>query len=152
MMEQGVEPIARMIWAPSNPVKPDVDQVPDPVSDLDRSPLREPPITADPLVLLEPPASLELEAEPTDQGLGDDGVEFFAPQVPLPPDLPPPVLLDMPSLDAPPLPELESGLGRDDVLDEEIVLDQSDGVEEAPPPPELPPLNPPPLPVDRFNQ
>ena len=152
VMEQGVEPIARMIWAPSNPVKPDVEQVPDPSSDLDRSPLREPPITADPLVLLEPPSRVELEREPPSQDLDEDEVEAFAPQVPLPPDLPPPVLLDMPSLDAPPLPEIESGLGRDEVLDEEMVLDQSDGIEEAPPPPELPPLDPPPLPVDRFNQ
>ena len=26
VMEQGVEPLARMIWAPTNPVKPDVEQ------------------------------------------------------------------------------------------------------------------------------
>ena len=151
VMEQGVEPIARMIWAPSNPVKPDVEQVPDPASDLDRSPLREPPITADPLVLLEPPSRVELEREPPSQDLDEDEVEAFAPQVPLPPDLPPPVLLDIPSLDAPLMPELESDIGRDDVLDKEMVLDQRDGVEGAPPPPELPPLDPPALPVDSFN-
>ena len=94
---------------------------------------------------------MELEREPPSQDLDEDEVEAFAPQVPLPPDLPPPVLLDMPSLDAPPLPEIESGLGRDEVLDEEMVLDQSDGIEGAPPPPELPPLDLPALPVNSFN-
>lgn len=151
VMEQGVEPLARMIWAPTNPVKPDVEQLPDPASDQDRSPLREPPITADPLVLLEPASGLDPEIEPPIEDRDDEGIEAFAPQLPLPPDLPPPVLLDMPNLDAPPLPELESGIGRDEVLDEEMVLDQPDGVEGAPPPPELPPLDPPALPVDSFN-
>ena len=113
--------------------------------------MREPPITADPLVLLEPPSRVELEGEPPIQDLDEDEVEAFAPQVPLPPDLPPPVLLDHSSLDAPPRPQQESDIGRDDVLDEEMVLDQRDGVEGAPPPPELPPLDPPALPVDSFN-
>jgi hypothetical protein len=94
---------------------------------------------------------VELEGEPPIQDLDEDEVEAFAPQVPLPPDLPPPVLLDMPSLDAPLLPELESGLGRDEARDEEIVFDQRDGIEGAPPPPELPPLDPPASPVDSFN-
>ena len=151
VMEQGVEPLARMIWAPTNPVKPDVEQQPDPASDLDRSPLREPPITADPLVLLEPPSSLDPELEATRQDLDDDGVEPFAPKVPLPPDLPPPVLLEPPSLEAPVMPDRDSDLGLNHDSDEAMVLDQRDGLEGAPPPPELPPLNPPPLPVDNFN-
>ncbi|GIR75045.1 MAG: hypothetical protein CM15mP77_2020 [Synechococcus sp.] len=37
-------------------------------------PLREPPITADPLVLLEPPSSLDPELEATRQDLDDDGL------------------------------------------------------------------------------
>ena len=151
VMEQGVEPFARMIWAPTNPVKPDVEQLPDPVSDLDRSPLREPPITADPLVLLEPPSGLDPEVKATIQDLDHGGVEPFAPQVPLPPDLPPPLLLEPPSLDAPVMPGPLSDLGLEKDSDEVMVLDQRDGLEGAPLPPQLPPLNPPPLPVDSFN-
>ncbi len=151
VMEQGVEPFARLIWAPTNPVKPDVEQLPDPASGLNRSPLREPPITADPLVLLEPPSKLDPEVESMIKGRDYGGVEPFAPQVPLPPDLPPPVLLETASPDAPVIPDPDSDLGLNDDTDETMVIDLRDSLEGAPPPPELPPLNPPPLPVDSSN-
>ena len=68
VMEQGVEPLARMIWGPSKqphqaglaPADADDRSV-----DLDRAPLREPPITADPLVLREQPAVIR-ELEPVE--------------------------------------------------------------------------------------
>ena len=151
VMEQGVEPLARMIWAPTNPVKPDVEQLPDPASDQDRSPLREPPITADPLVLLEPASGLDPEVEAPIQDRDDEEIEAFAPPLPLPPDLPPPVLLETPILDAPVMRDLDSDLAGEDDPDQELVLDQRDGVEGAPPPPELPPQDPPALPIDSFN-
>ena len=43
LMEQGVEPIARLIWAPRGPK--------DPLRASRKAPLREPPISADPLAL-----------------------------------------------------------------------------------------------------
>jgi hypothetical protein len=49
------------------------------------------------------------------------------------------------------MPDRDSDLGLNHDSDEAMVLDQRDGLEGAPPPPELPPLNPPPLPVDNFN-
>ena len=63
---------------------------------LDRAPLREPPITADPLVLREPPAVLR-EPEPAELDFDDSWTEP-QPFVPLPPDLPPPIVLDEPML------------------------------------------------------
>ena len=137
VMEQGVEPLARMIWGPSNLTKPgspaDAD---DPSVDLDRAPLREPPITADPLVLREQPAVIrQLQpVEPDSDDSSDDSPDtsWTEPQpfVPLPPDLPPPIVLDQPMLNP-----------------AEVLLD-----EPAPPvtsPPDLPPLPPEPLPADR---
>ena len=91
-MEQGVEPLARMIWAPSPTPKPREDLKDQPQQDPDRSPLREPPITADPLVLRDQPAVMD-----DDWDAGDDSL-------PLPPDLPPPVLLED-ALDQPQPPE-----------------------------------------------
>ena len=137
VMEQGVEPLARMIWGPSNLTKPgtpaDAD---DSGVDLDRAPLREPPITADPLVLREQPAVIrQLEpSEPDPDASSDDSSDtsWTEPQpfVPLPPDLPPPIVLDEPMLNP-----------------AEVLLE-----EPAPPvtvPPDLPPLPPVPLPADR---
>ena len=133
LMEQGVEPLARMIWGPSNITKPgspaDAD---DSGVDLDRAPLREPPITADPLVLREQPAVIrQLEpSEPDPDGSSDGSWTEPQPFVPLPPDLPPPIVLDQPMLNP-----------------AEVLLD-----EPAPPvtsPPDLPPLPPEPLPADR---
>ena len=125
VMEQGVEPLARLIWAPSpsqtSPSKtPSQNQpsesplVPDrkwPDSS-DRAPLREPPITADPLVLQKP--VIRVAPDEPDASIP----RAFEPVIPLPPDLPPPLLLD-------PLSEPEQI-----------------GLEQPPPPPLLPPLPP----------
>ena len=81
--------------------------------------MREPPITADPLVLQEPVIRLlpEPEAEEVilpEPQMNDDSSRLFEPLIPLPPDLPPPVLLDqIPGLvevdeDAVTLPDLPS--------------------------------------------
>ena len=66
--------------------------------DLDRAP-GEPPITADPLVLREPAAVIR-GPEPAELGSDDSWTETAEPQlfVPLPPDLPPPIVLDEPML------------------------------------------------------
>ena len=137
VMEKGVEPLARMIWGPSNLTRPgspaDAD---DSGVDLDRAPLREPPITADPLVLREQPAVIRQlepsEPNPDDSSDSSSDTSWTEPQpfVPLPPDLPPPIVLDQPMLNP-----------------AEVLLD-----EPAPPvtsPPDLPPLPPVPLPADR---
>ena len=126
VMEQGVEPLARLIWAPATrtktPSPADATTAPDrssPAVSSDRAPLREPPITADPLVLQEPVIRMAPEQpevpivpEPVEQ----PSQQPFEPVFPLPPDLPPPLLLDPPAG-----PELT-------------------GLEQAPPPPLLPPL------------
>ena len=137
VMEQGVEPLARMIWGPSyNLTKPGLPADADVRSvDLNRAPLREPPITADPLVLREPTAVIrelepaELGSDDSSDASSDDSWTEPQPFVPLPPDLPPPIVLDEPMLNP-----------------AEVLLD-----EPAPsviPPPALPPLPPlPPLPV-----
>ncbi|MFM7695888.1 MAG: hypothetical protein ACKO6G_04360 [Vulcanococcus sp.] len=72
LMEQGVEPLARLIWAPRGQG--------DPNRSRQRSPLREPPITADPMALRE--LQEQQENSPSD-----------ALTAPLAPDLPPPLLL-----------------------------------------------------------
>ena len=72
LMEQGVEPLARMIWAPRGKGTPNRSR--------QRSPLREPPITADPMALRE--LQQEQQNSPSD-----------ALTAPLAPDLPPPLLL-----------------------------------------------------------
>ena len=76
LMEQGVEPIARLIWAPR----------PGSGTKLARrgSPLREPPISADPLALRQRQAEQSHDPE-----AGVNGGETVV----LPPDLPPPLLL-----------------------------------------------------------
>ena len=74
-MEQGVEPLARLIWAPH--------RGPDPSRLAQRSPLREPPITADPMALRQIEQSLRLPAT--------DVAPLEA--QPLPPDLPAPLVL-----------------------------------------------------------
>ena len=136
VMEQGVEPLARMIWAPSSPTKPGVPaDAGDGGGDLDRAPLREPPITADPLVLREQPALIrELEPADPEPDLDDSWTEP-QPFAPLPPDLPPPIVLD------------ESRLNPAELLPAEPAdAVQSDRLQDAPPPPDLPPLPPAPLP------
>jgi len=135
VMEQGVEPLARMIWGPSNTLtKPGLPaDANDRSVDLDRAPLREPPITADPLVLREPkavirePEPAELGSDDSSDASSDDSWTKPQPFVPLPPDLPPPIVLDEPMLNP-----------------AEVLLD-----EPAPsvmPPPALPPLPPVPVP------
>jgi hypothetical protein len=72
LMEQGVEPIARMIWAPQGGRK-------GPKGPAQSSPLREPPITADPFALRQ----LQQTNQPSSPS-----------SMPLAPDLPAPVLLE----------------------------------------------------------
>ncbi|MEC8442079.1 MAG: hypothetical protein VXZ59_07160 [Cyanobacteriota bacterium] len=136
VMEQGVEPLARMIWAPTSPSTSRPEASTDQNPDSDRAPLREPPITADPLVLREQPRPIEAAPNRLDDSLIPVDPEPF---IPLPPDLPPPVLLDDSVLDAPSLIEPKPGMSDQP--------DQADLFDGAPPPPELPPLpSPPPLP------
>ena len=138
VMEQGVEPLARMIWAPSPRSKPSKgrDEYAAPMK-LDRSPLREPPITADPLVLRQ---QLSIDRDgPSPDLSGDQIWDRSDPFLPLPPDLPPPIVLDE-SIDAGTSDEDES-LQRDPRLD----FDSNDGSDDAPPSPVLPPPALPPL-------
>ena len=72
LMEQGVEPIARMIWAPQGGRK-------GPQRPAQSAPLREPPITADPFALRQ----LQQSNQPSSPR-----------SLPLAPDLPAPVLLE----------------------------------------------------------
>lgn len=74
LMEKGVEPLARLIWAPQTPKG---SPAPKP-----GAPLREPPITADPLALRE-------RQQTEVPGLGGAPPQ----ETPLPPDLPAPLLL-----------------------------------------------------------
>jgi len=134
VMEQGVEPLARMIWGPSTPEKNGAPaEAGDNGVDVDRAPLREPPITADPLVLREQPALIR-ELEPADPDPADSWIEP-QPFAPLPPDLPPPIVLDEPTANPA---EVLLAEPPDAVL--------PDLLDEAPPPPDLPPLPPAPLP------
>ena len=118
VMEQGVEPLARLIWAPATRTKTP-SPADAPPAGSDRAPLREPPITADPLVLQEPVIRMAPE-QPEDpivpEPVEQPSQQPFEPVFPLPPDLPPPLLLDPPALPEP------------------------IGLEQAPPPPLLPPL------------
>jgi hypothetical protein len=75
LMEQGVEPLARLIWAPH--------KGPDPSRLALRSPLREPPITADPMALRQIEQSLRTPS--TDPAPLET--------TPLPADLPPPLVI-----------------------------------------------------------
>ena len=143
VMEQGVEPIARMIWAPKPTPHLDHDQT-RPATDTvpTRQPLREPPITADPLVLRE---RSDVETEQ------DESFNFDAESQPwdvdLPPDLPPPVLLQEDQI-LPEDPEAwpEPVPSSPSLSDEEPLTSADDDkttIYGAPPPPVLPP---PPLP------
>ena len=148
VMEQGVEPVARLIWKPKRqPLKPGFSQD-EQEGKAERSPLPEPPITADPLVLLEQPRpSEELDIEGPESS--------FPPyERDLPPDLPPPVLLTpepRPSEDSPALPSAASDQSRpspesiensEPVEDQKPSLTQTDPLIGAPPPPLLPPPAP----------
>ena len=99
-----------------------------PPMNLDRAPLREPPITADPLVLRERP-SIDRDQLNPDRG-GDENLHRFNTFLPLPPDLPPPIVLDE-SIE-PVAPVVEGLLRPQSRFDFDL--------NDAPPPPELPPL------------
>ena len=138
VMEQGVEPLARMIWAPSPRSKPtqDRDDSAAPMNP-DRSPLREPPITADPLVLREQPP---LDRDDPSQDLSADEIwDRSDPFLPLPPDLPPPIVLDE-AIETE-TPNEDGFLPREPRLDADLLDGVDDGLSDAPPPPELPPLD-----------
>ena len=138
VMEQGVEPLARMIWAPSPRSKPtqDRDDSAAPMNP-DRSPLREPPITADPLVLREQPP---LDRDDPSQDLSADEIwDRSDPFLPLPPDLPPPIVLDE-AIEAE-IPDEDGSLKSEPRLDADLFDGVDDGLSDAPPPPELPPLD-----------
>ncbi|MFM2080205.1 MAG: hypothetical protein RLZZ219_887 [Cyanobacteriota bacterium] len=134
LMEQGVEPVARLIWAPK------LD--PDPSRSTRRSPLREPPITADPMALRELQQSDAM-------ALGSEEA------APLAPDLPPPLLLEE-GQELPADPEATSAAapaateqpGIEAPMAEQPESDSASGAPvglAAPPPPLLPPpLTPPP--------
>jgi hypothetical protein len=104
---------------------------------LDRSPLREPPITADPLVLRQQ-LSIDRDAPSPDLS-GDQIWDRSDPFLTLPPDLPPPIVLDE-SIDAGTSDEDQS-LQRDPRLDFDSNDSSDDGLNDAPPPPALPPLD-----------
>ena len=122
LMEQGVEPVARLIWSPA--------PVAQPPGDSKRAPLREPPITADPLALR------ELQENAANSQLDNE-------LTPDAPDLPPPlVLLDGQSL--PPSPEFVDG--DFDALSPAEATPPGESPLGAPPPPPLMPARPLPLP------
>ena len=77
LMEQGVEPIARLIWAPR-------PSGVDPKMARRGSPLREPPISADPLALR--------QRQSEERGAAD-GRDINSEPLDLPADLPPPLVL-----------------------------------------------------------
>ena len=131
LMEQGVEPVARLIWAPK--VGRDAART------AMRSPLREPPITADPMALR------ELQESGANSPRSDEAT-------PLAPDLPPPLLLqegqelpqDPEAIDA------ENGKAPAPLPDERETMGASDPagvIPAAPGAPPAPPL-PPPLPAE----
>ena len=143
VMEQGVEPIARMIWAPKPTPRLDHNQTTTVTETVPtRQPLREPPITADPLVLRERSA---VESEQDDISNSDDEIQLW--DFDLPPDLPPPVLLQEDQIlpedpeawpePIPPTPGLNEQESVSSADDEKSIIYG------APPPPVLPP---PPLP------
>ncbi len=130
LMEQGVEPVARLIWAPKGPQNATRTAL--------RSPLREPPITADPMALR------ELQ-ESGANSLGADEA------MPLVPDLPPPLLLQ----DGQELPDDPEAITADDGvegLDQPLAgeipesREQNEPTLAEPGAPPAPPL-PPPLPA-----
>ena len=143
VMEQGVEPIARMIWAPKPSPRLDHNQT-TPVTETlpTRQPLREPPITADPLVLRERP---DVEADQDESFPSDAETQPW--DFDLPPDLPPPVLLQEDQIlpedpeawpqPIPPAPALKEPEPVSSADEQESIIYG------APPPPVLPP---PPLP------
>ncbi|PTT87003.1 hypothetical protein DBR45_60910, partial [Pseudomonas sp. HMWF031] len=131
VMEQGVEPIARMIWTPK-PSSRESDTAPTASPGIGtRSPLPEPPITADPLVLLEQPGGNERSAplEPTLPPI-DTG---------LPPDLPPPEVIEPRLQEELPTTPAESASAPVTTDADDSKNDATETFVGAPPPPLLPP-------------
>ena len=127
LMEQGVVPLARLIWSPT--------QGPSPTRPSSGAPLREPPITADPT------AALNASPAPSAPSLldqGDSSVRPVAP-APLPPDLPEPETFDD-SLE----PAMDGGGMLVPVYDPELSISVGSGGLRVPEPPLLPPASPPP--------
>jgi len=126
VMEQGVEPIARMIWSPKPVPRP--QQAPESSINTavrDRSPLPEPPITADPLVLQDPDPGQQ-PARVDDPVLPTADPETTGRST-LPPDLPPPIVVqEEPRAVSPALQQPAGSSSRDPLVG-------------APPPPLLPP-------------
>ena len=89
LMEQGVVPLARLIWSPS--------KTPSPTRPSSGAPFREPPITADPTELQQAPIA------PAIPPYLDDLITPVKP-APLPPDLPSPETFS----EAPELPEVDA--------------------------------------------
>ena len=133
LMEQGVEPIARLIWAPRPGASTKLAGR--------GAPLREPPISADPLALRQ--RQVEETSNPEATLSGSETLE-------LPPDLPPPLMLpegtplptqtdtassDQPS-QPPPLPDVPVNAQAGSTP---VTVITTPG---APPPPVLPPLTP----------
>ena len=126
LMEQGVEPVARLIWGPRG--------TPDASRTALRSPLREPPITADPMALRELQRS-------------DDTGSRSEEAAPLEPDLPPPLLLqegqnlpaDPEAIQAEPVPNQGQPEVPEPVGEAPVEMDSASGAPLAPPPPPLPP-------------
>ena len=150
VMEQGVEPVARLIWQPKRqPLKPGFSQD-EQLGRPERSPLPEPPITADPLVLLEQ----QRPREDSDAVEPESAFPSYERDLDLPPDLPPPVLLTpepLPRGDSPLPPSQTSDIsqpitesieGSEPVEDQKPSLSQTDPLLGAPPPPVLPPPAP----------
>ena len=129
LMEQGVEPVARLIWAPKLNQEAGRPAL--------RSPLREPPITADPMALR------ELQESGANSPHSDEAT-------PLVPDLPPPLLLQ----DGQELPDDPEAITADDSPELAAPSATTDGIGNREPnpepalsgPPTAPPL-PPPLPA-----
>lgn len=119
VMEQGVEPIARMIWTPKPLIRDNTPESPDGPELRDRAPLPEPPITADPLVLLEQPAGDDLTVP------ADPALPPFEPT--LPPDLAPSEVI------LPPMEPIVEAVEPEPADEPERLLIG------APPPPVLPP-------------
>ena len=120
LMEQGVVPLARMVWSPSGPksaTRPSAG-----------APLREPPITADPSV------ALNSNPAPRAPELPSAGTAMGSPvtPAPLPPDLPAPETFNSPS----------SGQA---VYDPSLSITAGSDSRSTPAPPVLPPAAPPAL-------
>lgn len=129
LMEQGVEPLARLIWEPKGQRSPKREGL--------KSPLREPPITADPM-------ALRLLQDSEAAATSEDTAQ-------LAPDLPSPLLLQD-GMELPADPEAtmaDPGLGPDqpqaDALNPAVNQQPGTLPQGAPPPPPLlPPVQPPP--------